>query len=118
MLRKDGDYVINQIFCQKAEGKEYPTYGAPENSINNEIINGLIYDNATGKVQGTCQDEYYQFTACGECWQTTGWHGTFDKKAAIRLMTQLALDNPGKKFSVKQTIISQHSETIASIRVD
>jgi hypothetical protein len=118
MLRIDGEYVFYKIFYRASDGNEYPTYGAPENSRNNIIIKNLFNESSTGKALGTCQEEYREFTASGECWQTIGEHGTFNKPSAIKLMTQLALDNPSIKFSVKRTTISQLTETVASMSVD
>lgn len=56
------------------------------------------------------------FTANGECWQTTGVYGTFDVSEAFDLMNHVAKENPEHRFGVFCVEIIQKTKKLSETK--
>ena len=121
MLRKDGIYNIFQIEVLYKDGKSWHDgTGMPEGSIGEKsegaiVIKGLKHNGQTGGYLGTCAKEYREFTACGDCWQETGVHGTYNMNSAIHLMHAAAECNPGRTFRIISLTLTQVTNAISTM---
>jgi len=48
------------------------------------------------------------FTASGECWQQTGFHGTFDRNVGLSAVQEIAGRNHGHSFRlIRRTMVRE-----------
>lgn len=52
------------------------------------------------------------FSASGDCWQQTGYHGTYREAEGMRGLFWIAKRNPGTQFRLVKVILSQLTEVI------
>jgi len=57
-------------------------------------------------------DKGVGFNASGDCWQTTGVNGTFERSAARRLKRHLDRKWPKERFRIVQIFIRQTTKPI------
>lgn len=57
------------------------------------------------------------FKASCECWQTTGYMGTFDEDQAIAGLHWIAKKNPGQPFRIVKKEIKQVTTEIANLKL-
>ena len=55
---------------------------------------------------------FKSFTANGRCWQTTGIHGSFIKRDAIRILDKISEWNPQHRFKVCRLRLNQVTEDV------
>ncbi len=60
----------------------------------------------------TDDQPYKDFSASGECWQSTGVHGTFDVRHALKMFNLMTKAKPEYQFRVTKYTIWQDSEVL------
>lgn len=58
------------------------------------------------------EDLRNRLNACGECWQTTGIEGTFDRVEALAILAAVRRLNPDTKFRLQVIEISQKTTVL------
>jgi hypothetical protein len=102
MLRTDGKYEIYTLeFNVKGEDKWHT----------------LSFDAAwvTDELYKSKEKVWAEFSACGQCWQETGVHGTYDVEIAIKLyvlLKQHSLQKEKYMYRVTKKTIRQESEVL------
>ena len=102
MLRTDGKYEIYILeFSVKGENKWHTL------SFDAAWVSPELYK--------TKKEIWKTFSACGQCWQEIGIHGTYDVEIAIKLyvlLTQYGLQKERYMYRVTKKTILQESEVL------
>ena len=110
MLRNDGKYIIYVIkhIYQDINAGEWANTGDGGQMFpgGNKITSGEMFKKAQNP-----------FTACGECWQQTGTHGTYNKTEALEFLSVLAEAKNEHRFGVFAIKIEQKSELISEAKM-
>jgi hypothetical protein len=111
ILRKDGNYSIYQIMKQNKDESWSVNFAMPENANGAAtgkypVIKGLFFSNI-GTTSGECSEIWDKTCASGECWQTLGIYGLFNRSDALMLLEKISADNPTMNFKISVSVISQ-----------
>jgi len=104
MVRNDGDYTIYILEYWGNIGRK------------DEWLYAGDGDQFT-KGEDHFKEPFRSFGACGECWQETGIHGTYDKQTAFELLVKVAAHTPNRVFRIAELKISQTTTGICEINV-
>lgn len=96
MLFKDGTFKFYIIQHHQDDGKW------TQSNLDHFKI-GKRWNDARDKVL----EPYRSFSACGECWQQTGEHGSFDKERAVQLLQNIRRHNPDHEFRIVCVAMAQ-----------
>lgn len=104
-LRSDMDVTIFRVETfwpdERKHYAEENCWGCYSDSHVANVPKELRYTKeALEKRTGSHRQPFHDFTASGEVWQQTGFHGTTSKSHAVRMAELLAEYNPGIRFRV------------------
>jgi len=108
MLRKDGRYTIFKIQHWAEPGKMYKEGRWTESALDH-FLNKGGWNVWEGRYRNKLKYPYNVFSACGDCWQETGEHGTYNSDDAIEMLKILSRLHPDTKFRVARVEISQQT---------
>ena len=110
MLRNDGDYTIYIIqYTKDKPGEEWNNSGDCT-----QFIKKVKTREQQDKI--AYSKPFESISACNECWQKTGIHGTFDLKMAMAVFQKIFRWFPKYRFRVAELKISQHITQIAEAK--
>jgi len=102
MLRKDGKYTIYIIQFKYIEDKDNVWHNAGDCG---QFWPARMFIHDREEVRKKVP--FDKVNACGDCWQETGVSGTYDFDDALKIMSYIALINPGREFRVSEVKIKQ-----------
>ena len=109
MLFTDGTYEIYRIQHRYKKKGEWAFSGLDGDFAANIPVKKRFTNVRDYKMTPA----FYAFSACGEVWQTTGIHGTYDREHAIKVLKLMAEHNPEHSFRVVKLTLSQKTEEAA-----
>lgn len=101
MVRNDGKYTIYILQHLTRDGKEWNNSGDGSQFVKGNFRKQPLYD----------------FCACGECWQQTGVHGTYDLEIAHRLLLLAGTQHPTRSFRICEVQICQTTTEVSRIKM-
>jgi hypothetical protein len=121
-MRTDGEHTIYQVkwLYPGKSADDFDGWISAEGSEKSANVPKEL----RGGYYGTREDGTHGFvdfkeplvslTACGECWQKTSIHGTFDRKRAEECMVLLGEHNPDTQFAVMELQVSQRRRIVST----
>lgn len=108
MIRIDGTFVIYKIqhLVPQAIGLQEKWVGSSLDHFGTPHVTGETRSKGIRKDWCTKNG----FSACGDCWQTTGVTGTFELNAASEALAWMCQKWPQSQFRIVKVTISQTTE--------
>jgi hypothetical protein len=110
VVRNDGTYEIYRIQHKYNKKGAWAYSGVTDGSFAADIPVKHRYVNVHDHKMTPA---FYAFSACGEVWQKTGIHGSFNRGDALKVLKLMAEYNPEHKFRVVKVTITQKTEEVA-----
>ena len=107
MLRNDGRYTIFKVQHWIKPGFMYKEGKWAESDLDQFLKGVNWWDDPVRRKE--LLEPYKSFSACGDCWQQTGEHGTYDSDTAVEMLKLLSKHNPDTKFRVIKVEIRQQT---------
>ena len=112
MLRNDGKYkfyIIKHKYNKEGEWKH--------SGECRQWLDRLGKDDFHTRIKNieTYDKVFDPFTACGDCWQQTGCHGSYNKMDAIKILDVVTQLNPEHDFAVFVVNVEQSTDFITQI---
>ena len=106
MVRNDGDYTIFILqFWADMHGRGADWHYTGDGG---HYLPSIDYRNKTPEPR-------ISFTACGDCWQQTGIHGTYDYDIAHDFLKLVAKTAPDRKFRIARLEIFQRTTGVCEM---
>lgn len=110
MVRNDGTYEIYRIQHKYKKRGSWTYSGVTDGSFAANVPVKYRYISVQDHKMTPA---FCAFSACGDVWQRTGIHGSFNRGDALKVLKLLAEYNHEHKFRVVKVTVSQKTEQVA-----
>ena len=112
MIQNDGEYIIYIIQFKYVDSKDQDWHNAGScDQFMKKQLNRKEWERIRFKTP------FKNLSACGDCWQRTGVHGTYNLEDATYALIKVSEWNPGREFRVAKVEINQETTQIATMKL-
>lgn len=113
-LHNDGDFTIYKVEVYRDQ--DWQDWQALYHDGSPVPTVPVRYATKEDQRRGREREPFRSYTACGECWQTTGIEGLFDFSKAEELVNLLLEHNPNLLCRIVKQKISQHTSVVCTVK--